>query len=73
MECGGLSVMTPLDQLMLMWHVDNWALPQPRDMELWALWGKQKFMIVITTSVLIDFHCRLNWHAQWLAWILARV
>ena len=40
MECGGLCVMTPLDQLMLMWLVASWALPQPRDMELWAPWGK---------------------------------
>ena len=42
MESGGLFVMVTvvLVKLKLMWFVTSWALLQPRDMELWTLWGK---------------------------------
>ena len=40
MASGGLSVMTPLVKLMLMWRVDSWDMLQPLDKEMLENWGK---------------------------------
>ena len=46
MESGGLCAGTPLIKLMLMWHVDSWAILQLLAMETLFPWGKQKIYII---------------------------
>ena len=47
MAGGGLSVITPLIKLMLMWRVDSWALSRPQDMETCIPWGMIKIIVII--------------------------
>ena len=50
MDCGGLFAMISLVKQRLMWLVSNWAILQPRAIELWgkSVWAHAAIIIVAT-------------------------
>ena len=64
MESGGLFVMVTvvLVKLKLMWLVTSWALPQPRDMELWTPWGKCMSVMIINHFSAVTGYIILSMH-----------
>ena len=61
MASGGLSVMTPLVKLMLMWLVDSWDMLQPLDKEMLENWGKLYYSVLCRA---FEITARAVWYVE---------
>jgi hypothetical protein len=59
---GGLCATISLIKLMLMCHVDSWAILQPLIMELLVLWGKGKKVTRTCMQYCNQFYVALRTH-----------